>query len=680
MQNNNIFRLSAVLYADNNYEVNPKTTQRKIVESALLEINRQSVTIHEIIDFIQETYFLTFDYSEISKIIFKQQDEKFIIGKNSDNELLISLSPKRRQNIEPKINDKNINSFIDLFLTQNSQFQFDKSKEIIYRFLHQQFTTNIEGFKNLINTKVNNLGKINVDYGTFIKEDQLIINSFLSWENSAKDKAIFDIASYAIEYCLLTNNANSSIHLSDLKNKIFYLDTNIIYRALGINGENRKKRTNTFLKKFNQAGEELKITKITENEFKDSIKFYIDKLKKYPSRAVNPQIFEDLKSLSSIYDFYYRWRIQKINHSYELFEAYILSLYEAFKSEFSIKEDYKSPIDVSEEKTKKQISEFANSIATFKASENANSYYDSAYNDAENILWIESKRENNVKNIFEAKFFFISTDQTLRRWDYNRSSSTPIVILPSQWFSILLRYLNRTEDDFRSFVSFLNLRNNESNYNLDKLNIIISGISEITDNPVHQRYIVKVLVEKKFNELLIDDLNEDEIYSGAKQFAESILQKSVETLNETIENKQIEIKNINKENEASKLENDELRRQIALLINQDNERKVQEKKDKRNNFQKMVLKKWRRPIWIWFGVNLFAFIILGFVILYKSFWNFNLVTETFDCLSKTLLFKILLGILGVSLTTSITILILQYYNESNINAKKANIIYPKELE
>ena len=34
---NELFRLSAILYADNNYEVSPKTTHRKIIESALIE-------------------------------------------------------------------------------------------------------------------------------------------------------------------------------------------------------------------------------------------------------------------------------------------------------------------------------------------------------------------------------------------------------------------------------------------------------------------------------------------------------------------------------------------------------------------------------------------------------------------------------------------------------------------
>ena len=49
---NQLFRLAAVLYADNNYEVAPKTIHRKVIESVLLECGAVEFSVHQIIDFI----------------------------------------------------------------------------------------------------------------------------------------------------------------------------------------------------------------------------------------------------------------------------------------------------------------------------------------------------------------------------------------------------------------------------------------------------------------------------------------------------------------------------------------------------------------------------------------------------------------------------------------------------
>ena len=55
-----LFRLATVLYADNNYVVSPKNILKKIIESVFIEKNNTPLTIHEIIDFIEEKYNLSF--------------------------------------------------------------------------------------------------------------------------------------------------------------------------------------------------------------------------------------------------------------------------------------------------------------------------------------------------------------------------------------------------------------------------------------------------------------------------------------------------------------------------------------------------------------------------------------------------------------------------------------------
>ena len=142
----------------------------------------------------------------------------------------------------------------------------------------------------------------------------------------------------------------------------------------------------------------------------------------------------------------------------------------------------------------------------------------------------ETKRENNNQNIFDTKYFFISSDQSLRRWDYQREDKTPIVLLPSQWMSILLRYLNRTEDDFKSFVSFLNLKNSEVLINSEKLHIVLAGIAEMTTSIEQQRFILNNLVENKFNSVVSRSMSNEQIFENAKKYAKSKLENEVEKL------------------------------------------------------------------------------------------------------------------------------------------------------
>ena len=62
--------------------------------------------------------------------------------------------------------------------------------------------------------------------------------------------------------------------------KILYIDTNIIYYCLGINGEEYKKANELLLDKCLKAKEKLRITKITELEFANTLNHYIEEIKK----------------------------------------------------------------------------------------------------------------------------------------------------------------------------------------------------------------------------------------------------------------------------------------------------------------------------------------------------------------------------------------------------------------
>lgn len=623
---NQLFRLAAVLYADNSYEVAPKTIIRKVIESALLSNGNKAINIHSLIDFVYESYNLHLVEEEVKSIVTSDKNEGFLVNeKNGDT--IVCLHEKRKQVIESKITNKTIDYFITEFEKEKETLVTgSNTKEIIYRFLYELLSTNIESFKKLLDSKKKIEDLINVESHTYTAIEREIINEFLGWDNNDKNKSIFDIASYALEYCMISNNSGAThIHLNNLKNKIFYLDTNVVFRALGINGINRQNRTTTFLKKFAEASTVLMVSKYSEFEFKDTIAFYIDKLKHNPIlRKVNPAVFEEkyFKSLTDLYDFYYKWRAGKYNDSLELFEAHILGLYEKFKADFEITTDYKIPYDENEEQTAQKIEELSKSIGSFKNTEGAKHGINGDNADASNVLLVETKRNGKNSNIFETKQFIVSSDQSLRRWDYHRNTVTPVVILPSQWLSILLRYINRTDDDFKSFVSFLNLPSGEAQIDGEKLHIILAGISEMTENFDQQRYIVQTLVQKKFDGILEKGIKDDEILERTKAFAKSELEKKVEeikTKHKTLET-ELETHKQNTTEQIGGLKN--ITAEQQRIINEKETQIGNLKFELKTSNTKKQLLKWQLPAFLlaFLGLIIVVFTMLQFCCIS---WTYN---------------------------------------------------------
>ncbi|AZJ36616.1 hypothetical protein [Tenacibaculum singaporense] len=614
---NELFRLAAVLYADNNYEVSTKVIHRKILDSALLDCDNTDLTIHSLIDYIDDKYSILLGEDEIFNIV-KKYPESFLTN-NLDGKKTICLSPKRKTNLESKIEKKNIEFFINQYsLEFKTKIGF---KNTIYDFLYHLFSINTASFQRLIDKQKDISSVISLQDSKYNEEQIEYINSFLNWENTEKNKAIFDISSYALEFCLLTNKKGSSnFKLNNLKNKIFYLDTNVIYRAIGINGEDRRKRTITFLNKFKDAGEQLKITRISDEEFKNSIKFYIDKLRKIHNPKVNSNLFLEYKSLKDINSYYHNWRKDKINSNLELFEAYVISEYRTLLDRLGIEIDYNVPYKKDDKEVQESINDLYASINKSKPEEKQ-AYFQSVLNDAENIYWIEQKRKGKVENIFDTSFFFISTDNFLRKWDYYRGFTTPVVLLPSQWMSILLRYFDRTKDDYKSFVSFLNLKNNEKIIDGEKLNLILSGISEMTSSVEQQRYLVTNLIEKDFSSIIKTHYTDKEIIEHSKLYAKTELEKQVSDLSEKVsvlEKDQVRkgqvINSTIKTAKNKKDENKELESEIFLK-----NKKNKELKDELINLKvSKGIRRWRNWLWLYLPTSLFILLFYVFAIFFNE--------------------------------------------------------------
>ena len=59
----------------------------------------------------------------------------------------------------------------------------------------------------------------------------------------------------------------------------------------------------------------------------------------------------------------------------------------------------------------------------------------------------------------QLKYYFITADHCLTEWAaIQRPGVVPMFVLPSVWYSILLKYKGRTTEDYAAFCQFLNIR------------------------------------------------------------------------------------------------------------------------------------------------------------------------------------------------------------------------------
>lgn len=591
---NGIFRLSAILYANNNYDISPKQIIRKIIEDIFFCNQNNELEICEIIEKIAESHLLTFSEKEIEEVINDSKFQEHFIVRTENLKKYISVTHHRMITLVVKCQVKTLPDFINEFIDiNNSPTNYS---EIIYRFLYGVFTSNVESFKKLLaENNIDILKRFLEDNYVIISnsdEEKKIINEFLNWDNESKNKAIFDLASYALEYCMITNIGKTILDLKSLKHKTFYLDTNIIYRALGLNGCDRKKRTLRFLSKFKEVDEDLAITQVTDSEFRESLNYNLNKIEKSLRISSNTKLLSDFIAQDEIYQSYLQWSRNRANIDVNSFKAHILSKYDDLRKNYGINLDCNKPYKTEEEED--TIKQYIEHIQLYSTS---NKDYISARYDAENLLWLERKR-NNSTSIFEAKVFFLSSDQALRSWDYNRNSNRiAIVMQPSQWLSIILRYINRSSDDYKSFVCFLNLKATEKIITDDKIPYIIAGIEEKTEDIQTQKELVR-----NFIETAIDDdfrsLDTAEIQKRSSKFAETELDKRIKNL-EAIS--QIQSDELEKTKDKVNQQDTEISNLSVVIFAKNKEiSNASNEKDKlqnENEYLKVSLYKERLTIW-----------------------------------------------------------------------------------
>jgi hypothetical protein len=185
--------------------------------------------------------------------------------------------------------------------------------------------------------------------------------------------------------------------------------------------------------------------------------------------------------------------------------------------------------------------------------------------------------------------------------------------------SIILRYLECTSDDYKSFVNFLNLKNNEILIDSEKLQIVLAGISEMTASIEQQRTILNNLIENKFNGVISRNTNSEQIFENAKKYAKTELEKQIEELKQS--HKKLHSKHTELSSEFDshiKTTSKELQQMKGSTIELGTKLSDTEKENKALK-NKLIDKEFKEELWKWqmpsYLLILLGLVIIGFILL-----------------------------------------------------------------
>lgn len=364
----------------------------------------------------------------------------------------------------------------------------------------------------------------------------------------------------------------------------------------------------------------------------------------YPRGNIYSGAYEQIADYN-IFAFYESWRQEHSLMSLKYFATYIRSLYLGLVKEFRIVDDVKIPDRVYHSDEFKNVrNRYSASIKSVKQGINSDYLSDDYHysnrdsHDATVIRYIELLRENAG----DTDIFLASSDRALRLWDINRlDTGYPVVVYPSQLFLILLKTCGRSENDYDSFVSFINIRPSSKRVSPENAHIILSGISSITEDIKTQEHLVAAVFGDDFQNVIKTSTSDADLYEKVQRISQNYLDKELREKENRIESLQADISQYGATGKAmqEKIEaQDNALKESECTIQQQNE-EIKQRKEKilsyaeRKILPQYIIRTYVIPVLLTLIIISFAtFVFLQFTFKDKK-WN--LAVSFFDWAKTT---------------------------------------------
>lgn len=521
MKQSNYIRL-ALLFNDNKATTFNSNLRKMICLVLYDNFDKGGLSVLEIANELNSKYSLQFSDTEIIDAINDRADRNEIVllgQKTAGIDRIYQITNKKYLNIKNQVDESYINSIAARFINEHKhEITEEKFIQLLYKFFYAVFNSNKEIMMSLF-------GKDNIKidetlFNEFNLSEKEIINSFIYWDNAEKNKCVYNLISCCFDYCSMTIGNNQNGLKDILSNKRFYIDTNVIFRMMGLNNANRKAVIDAFINKCKEMRIKLCYTNFTKKEFNETVDYIVESIKNKLSGSF-PVSSKAVCALNldvnlDFYNEYVNWANNNKTqfNNFSLFKEYLKknSLKYLSSFDFCSFEDY-------EQNDSDQFKKYFDSLKTFKINNRVKIYEPSVKIDINNYMYIqESNSKTTSQDFMSIQNYMISTDHHFSNWDRNiRPSSIPIVVLPSVWYSIMLKYSGRSDDDYTAFTRFLNftLTDETSSSNQIKEQIFESVMKLDESNEIKEEIIFDIS-----EKLLTDssDIDVDEVVASSHEY------------------------------------------------------------------------------------------------------------------------------------------------------------------
>lgn len=498
-----------------------------------------SIILSQIAELIYDNYNQEIDRNECFEYLVdycKFQIEKdyydnlidncdFLIKTPSEKDVTLKLTPEKFNEIKNSVTEDSLEKYINDFVNGNSlpKSLGDAITIILYDSIYNNISSfNPDNIKSIIPVELKQ---------KFTKEEVDAFNNFIDWENNKKNISVFNVFLKAIEFAIFTSSKGIKELSKDIfQGKRYCLDTNIIFRLLGIGGEERKESLLNVIKWCIYQGIQFEYSSYTFDELKRRVQASVSEIKHAISQKNIEILEESYNSDKHLYNegfiTYYieQKKLSKVL-SPEAYETNLITSFRLLENELGLK-----PIDKSVEIPKARIEHWKNKFFEAKKEINQYSRYtqSAAEVDAFNVLYVRELRGNQTTSYSEIKSFYLTTDRTLNQILIKESNCDIVeTIFPSQLFLIhSISYDENQEEDYKTFLRFLKRRTTEFKLTGREALNYIKQIRTFTNETVQIKEVLKAYSDLNYDTSLNMDYSEPKNIS-IQEFTETYLDRKL---------------------------------------------------------------------------------------------------------------------------------------------------------